>query len=150
MVLVPPLWVRRRSRLTEGGACEVDSVRSNYTITFSRRKADNVARRFAVAKADTPGGSAEDTPHEGRHHNHRVRQGAPRRLRPFCRACKRYSEVAGGDGPVNVLPAALFGLLTLCNALGRAYIGGRFARLKLNFCQVKNIYGSPQVAGWPL
>jgi len=28
-------------------------------------------------------------------------------------------------------------LLTLWNALGRAYIGGGFARLKLNFCQVK-------------
>jgi len=60
VVLVPPLWVRRRSRLTEGGACEVDSVRSNYTITFSRREADNVARRFAVAKADTPGGREAD------------------------------------------------------------------------------------------
>ncbi len=38
---------------------------------------------------------------------------------------------------MNALPAALSSLLTLWNALGRAYIGGRFARLKLNFCQVK-------------
>ena len=37
------------------------------------------------------------------------------------------------------MPAALSSLLTLWNALGRAYIGGRFARLKLNFCQVKNM-----------
>ncbi len=38
------------------GAWEVGGIRSNYTITFSRREADNVARGFAVAKADTPGG----------------------------------------------------------------------------------------------
>jgi hypothetical protein len=43
----------------------VDSVRSNYTITFSRREADNVARGFAVAKADTPAAerpTRRDTP----------------------------------------------------------------------------------------
>jgi hypothetical protein len=40
---------------------------------------------------------------------------------------------------VNALPAALSCLLTLWNALGRAYIGGRFARLKLDFRQVKNM-----------
>jgi hypothetical protein len=38
----------------------VDSVRSNYTITFSRREADNATKGFAVAKADTPGGREED------------------------------------------------------------------------------------------
>jgi hypothetical protein len=38
---------------------------------------------------------------------------------------------------VNALPAALSCLLTLWNALSRAHIGGRFARLKFNFCQVK-------------
>ncbi len=56
MVSVPPLWVRRWPRLTGGGAWEVGGVRSNYTITFSKREADNVTRGFAVAKADTPGG----------------------------------------------------------------------------------------------
>lgn len=44
----------------EEGAWEVGGVRSNYTITFSRREADNVARGFAVAKADTPGGRKAD------------------------------------------------------------------------------------------
>ena len=38
---------------------------------------------------------------------------------------------------MNALPGALSSLLTLWNALSRAYIGGRFVRLKLNFCQVK-------------
>ncbi len=41
------------------GAWEVGSVRSNYTITFSRREADNAARGFAVAKADIPGREAD-------------------------------------------------------------------------------------------
>jgi len=42
------------------GAWEVGGVRSNYTIIFSRREADNAARWFAVAKADTPGGREAD------------------------------------------------------------------------------------------
>ncbi len=38
---------------------------------------------------------------------------------------------------MNALLAALSSLLTLWNALGRAYMGCGFARLRLNFCQVK-------------
>jgi hypothetical protein len=39
---------------------EVDGVRSEYTITYGRRRADNVARGFAVARADAPGGREAD------------------------------------------------------------------------------------------
>ena len=42
------------------GVWEVESVWSEYTITFSRREADNVARGFAVAKADSTGGRMAD------------------------------------------------------------------------------------------
>jgi len=38
----------------------VGSVRSDYTITFSRREADNTTKGFAVAKADAPGGREVD------------------------------------------------------------------------------------------
>jgi hypothetical protein len=56
-------WSRRCGYvvgLVSRGAWEVGSVRSNYTITFSRREADNATKGFAVAKADTPGGREED------------------------------------------------------------------------------------------
>ncbi len=33
---------------------EVDGIRSDYTITYSRRGADNVAKGFAVARGNTP------------------------------------------------------------------------------------------------
>jgi membrane-bound ClpP family serine protease len=36
------------------------NARSNYTITFSRREADNATKGFAVVNADTPGGRVED------------------------------------------------------------------------------------------
>jgi hypothetical protein len=39
---------------------EVDGVRSEYTITYGRRRADNVARGFAVARADAPGDREAD------------------------------------------------------------------------------------------
>ena len=39
---------------------EVDGVRSEYTITYGRRRADNVARGLAVARADAPGGREAD------------------------------------------------------------------------------------------
>jgi len=60
VVSAPPLWVRRRPRLTGGGAWEVGSVRSDYTITFSRGEADNTTKGFAVAKAEAPGGREVD------------------------------------------------------------------------------------------
>ncbi len=39
---------------------EVDGVRSEYTITFSRRGIKNEARGYAVARADAPGGEEAD------------------------------------------------------------------------------------------
>jgi hypothetical protein len=39
---------------------EVDGVLRDYTITFSRRRADNAVRGFAVARADAPGGKEAD------------------------------------------------------------------------------------------
>jgi hypothetical protein len=39
---------------------EVDGVRSDYTITFSRHEADNAARGSAYARASAPGGREED------------------------------------------------------------------------------------------
>ena len=44
----------------EGGHTIVDRVVRDYTITFSRRGADNKALGFAVARADAPGGREED------------------------------------------------------------------------------------------
>jgi hypothetical protein len=38
----------------------VDGVRRNYTITFSRRGADNAAVGYAYARADDPDGREED------------------------------------------------------------------------------------------
>jgi PaRep2b protein. len=39
---------------------EVDGVKSEYTITYGRRGADNAAVGFATAKADAPGGREAD------------------------------------------------------------------------------------------
>jgi hypothetical protein len=39
---------------------EVDGVKREYAITYGRRRADNVARGFAVARADAPGGREAD------------------------------------------------------------------------------------------
>jgi len=39
---------------------EVDGVRSEYTITYSRRGADNVVKGSATARADAPGGREAD------------------------------------------------------------------------------------------
>jgi len=39
---------------------EVDGVRRDYTITYSRRGANNAAVGFAVARADVPGGREAD------------------------------------------------------------------------------------------
>jgi hypothetical protein len=39
---------------------EVDGVRGEYTMTFSRRGADNAAVGYAVARADAPGGREAD------------------------------------------------------------------------------------------
>jgi len=39
---------------------EVNGVRSDYTITFSRHKTNNKAEGFAYAKADAPGGREAD------------------------------------------------------------------------------------------
>jgi hypothetical protein len=39
---------------------EVDGVRRDYTMTFSRRRADNAAVGFAYASVDAPGGSQAD------------------------------------------------------------------------------------------
>jgi len=39
---------------------EVDGVRSDYTITFSRYGRNNAALGFAYARADVPGGREED------------------------------------------------------------------------------------------
>ncbi len=39
---------------------EVDGIKREYTITFSRRRADNAAVGFAVARADAPGGREAD------------------------------------------------------------------------------------------
>ena len=39
---------------------EVDGVRSDYTITFGRRRADSAAVGFAMARADVPGGREAD------------------------------------------------------------------------------------------
>ena len=39
---------------------EVDGVRSDYMMTFSRRGADNTAKGRAYARADAPGGREED------------------------------------------------------------------------------------------
>ena len=38
----------------------MDGVRSDYTITFSRHKADNEARESAYARASAPGGREKD------------------------------------------------------------------------------------------
>jgi hypothetical protein len=35
---------------------EVDGVRRDYTMTFSRRRANNAAVGFAYASVDAPGG----------------------------------------------------------------------------------------------
>ncbi len=58
------------ARVEEGGGgrthlkititAEVDGVRRDYTITFSRRGARNEAVGFAVARADAPGGREAD------------------------------------------------------------------------------------------
>jgi hypothetical protein len=39
---------------------EIDGVRSDYEMTYSRRKTDNAALGFAVARADAPGGREAD------------------------------------------------------------------------------------------
>jgi hypothetical protein len=39
---------------------EVDGVKSEYTITFSRRGGDNAVLGFATARADAPGGREAD------------------------------------------------------------------------------------------
>ena len=39
---------------------EVDGVRSDYTITYGRRGANNAARGSAYARASAPGGREED------------------------------------------------------------------------------------------
>jgi len=39
---------------------EVDGVRSDYTITFSRHKADSAARGSAYARASAPSGREKD------------------------------------------------------------------------------------------
>ncbi len=39
---------------------EVDGVKSDYIITYSRRGADNTAEGYAYAKADAPGGREAD------------------------------------------------------------------------------------------
>jgi hypothetical protein len=39
---------------------EVDGVRSDYTMTFSKRGSDNAAVGYAVARADAPGGREAD------------------------------------------------------------------------------------------
>jgi hypothetical protein len=39
---------------------EVDGVRRDYTMTFSRRRADNAAVGYAYARADAPGGREAD------------------------------------------------------------------------------------------
>ena len=98
---------------------EVDGVRSDYEITYSRRGAGNAAKGSATAKADAPGGretdakrfstlmealiweETEGVPQKQRHHRDRVRQGTSRRLRPLRRACRRHREVARGNGPVS-------------------------------------------------
>jgi len=41
-------------------AAEVDGVRSEYTITYSRRGADNAAEGYAYASANAPGGRKAD------------------------------------------------------------------------------------------
>ena len=76
---------------------EVDGVRSEYEITFGRY-GRNVARGFAVARADAPGGrggrrrevlrrskgpygeGAEGVPHEERRNDDSMRQSASRGL----------------------------------------------------------------------
>jgi hypothetical protein len=44
----------------EGEHAIVDHVKREYTITYSRRRADNAALGFAVARADAPGGREAD------------------------------------------------------------------------------------------
>jgi len=39
---------------------EVDGVRSEYEITYSRRGGDNAAEGYAYARADAPGGREAD------------------------------------------------------------------------------------------
>jgi hypothetical protein len=43
-----------------GDGCIVDRVEREYTITYSRRTANNAALGFAVARADAPGGREAD------------------------------------------------------------------------------------------
>jgi hypothetical protein len=77
---------------------EVDGVRSEYTITYGRYGRKNNGKWIRLRQRQragrqggrreetrrrgrgTNGQEAEDTPHEERYHNHRVRQEAPRRL----------------------------------------------------------------------
>ena len=100
---------------------EVDDVRREYTITFGRYGDDNEARGFAYARADAPGGREEDAERfaavvealtgkrprirrmKKRRDNDRVRQRAPRRLRPLRRTRRRHREVARRDEPVSPL-----------------------------------------------
>ncbi len=73
----------------EGEHTIVDRVEREYTITYSRRRADNAAVGFAVARGNAPEDreadaerlaavieadrrKAKDTPEERRHYNNRV------------------------------------------------------------------------------
>jgi len=40
---------------------DIDDVKSDYTITFSRYGRTNTAEGFAIARADAPGGREADT-----------------------------------------------------------------------------------------
>ncbi len=94
---------------------EVDGVRRDYEITYSRRGAGNAAVGFAVARAGAPGGREADAERlaavvealtgkrlqKQQHHRDRVLQETHRQFRPLRRACRRHREVARGDRPVN-------------------------------------------------
>jgi hypothetical protein len=98
-------------------AAEVDGVRSEYTITYSRRGADNAAEGYAYASANAPGGREADAkrfsalvkaltgekPGVYRKKNgqiNRVLRGTSGGLRPLRRVSGCHHEVARGDGAV--------------------------------------------------
>jgi len=119
-------------KVTEGGAefdvgrggkkllrikitAEVDGVKSDYVMTYSRYGEDNAVAGFAYARADAPGGREADAErfsalikaltgeeprvhrNEGRRDNDRVRQGASRRLQALHRTRRHHREVTRGE-----------------------------------------------------
>jgi hypothetical protein len=101
---------------------EVDGVRREYTITFSRYGRTNTVEGFTIARADAPrrqrgrrrevlgadkgpnGQGAEDTPHERRQDKDSVLRGTSGRLQALRRACRSHREVARGDKPPKTNP----------------------------------------------